>query len=103
MLLLSKISDARQRTTRQVIDRNKWLQEQRREEKKEILNSFNIGGQESCENPKFEIVIRWIADLLVQGWSPCMDVEIEEDIELVTCLNFLTCIMLRLFYCRLIE
>ena len=33
MLLSSKISDARQRTTRQVIDRNKWLQEQRKQEK----------------------------------------------------------------------
>ena len=34
LLLSSKLSDARQRT-RQMIDCNEWLQEQRKEEKKE--------------------------------------------------------------------
>jgi hypothetical protein len=44
MLSSSKISDARQRTTRQVIDRNKWLQEQRKQEKKDALKLNQLRG-----------------------------------------------------------
>jgi hypothetical protein len=44
MLLLSKISDACQQTTRQVIDRNKWLQEQRKQEKKDDLKLNQLWG-----------------------------------------------------------
>jgi hypothetical protein len=44
MLLSSKISDACQRTTRQVIDRNKWLQEQRKQEKKDALKLNQLWG-----------------------------------------------------------
>ena len=44
MLSSSKISDASQRTTRQVIDRNKWLQEQRKQEKKDALKLDQLRG-----------------------------------------------------------
>jgi hypothetical protein len=44
MLSSSKISDTRQRTTRQVIDRNKWLQEQRKQEKKDALKLNQLWG-----------------------------------------------------------
>ncbi len=89
MLLSSMISDACQRTTRQVIDRNKWLQEQQKQEKKDDLKLNQHQGTGKLWE-QYKIWNHQVDPGLVDK-APCTDVEIEVDkelvIELVTCVN----------------